>query len=112
MADDDPSDALLHDMLAYSEEAVVIIGHLAYERYSGDRIRMLAVERVLEIVAEAARHVGETRQLALAEIPWKKIIGQRNVLAHVYGEIDHFQLYRTVREDLPLLIANLRKRVA
>jgi uncharacterized protein YutE (UPF0331/DUF86 family) len=36
------------------------------------------------------------------------IIGQRNILAHEYGRIDHLQLYRTASEDLPRLVGWLR----
>jgi uncharacterized protein with HEPN domain len=37
-------------------------------------------------------------------IPWREIIGQRNILAHEYGQIDHEILYKTATEDVPDLI--------
>ena len=112
MASDDRDSALLHDMLRFSEEAVAYVAGLTYERYRKDQIRMHALERVLEIIGEAASHVTRSRQDANPEIPWKKVVGQRNVLAHMYGEIDQFQLFRTAREDLPGLAAILRKLLA
>ena len=39
------------------------------------------------------------------EIPWREIIGQRNILAHEYGQIDHELLYKTAAEDIPDLIS-------
>lgn len=42
------------------------------------------------------------------EDPWGPIIGQRNVVAHEYGRIDHRQLHRTATEDLPRLLERLR----
>lgn len=109
MASDDRDTALLLDMLRYAEEAAQIVKGLRFERYAKDRLRVLALERVLEVVGEAARHVSQARKDALADIPWKQINGQRNALAHMYGEIDHFQLFRTAGEDIPRLIAMLRK---
>ena len=109
MAGDDRDAALLLDMLGCAEEALLIVKGLTYERYARDRLRMRALERVLEIVGEAARHVSQSRKDALSDIPWKLINGQRNALAHMYGEIDHFQLFRTASEDVPRLIALLRK---
>jgi uncharacterized protein with HEPN domain len=47
----------------------------------------------------------------MPRVPWQVIHGQRNVLAHLYGKVDHFQLYRTASEDIPELIATLRKVV-
>lgn len=109
MAGDDRDTALLLDMLGYAQEATLIVKGLTYERYAKDRLRMLALERVLEVIGEAARHVSQARKESTARIPWKQINGQRNALAHMYGDIDHFQLFRTAREDIPPLIAVLRK---
>lgn len=109
MAGDDRDVALLLDMLRYAEEAAQIVKGLTYERYVKHRLRVLALERALEVVGEAARHVSQARKDAIAEIPWRQINGQRNALAHMYGEIDHFQLFRTASEDVPGLIAVLRK---
>jgi uncharacterized protein YutE (UPF0331/DUF86 family) len=37
------------------------------------------------------------------------MIGQRNILAHEYGQIDHELLYKTIREDIPKLISALSR---
>jgi uncharacterized protein with HEPN domain len=73
---------------------------------------MLSLERLLEVVGEAARHVSDQQRAAAAAVPWERIIGQRNVLAHMYGEIRHERLYKTAREDVPDLIAALRRLLA
>lgn len=74
-----------------------------------DRMRKLALERVLELVGEAARRVNEGRQRAIPEIPWQDIVGQRNLLAHVYGRIDHSQLYLTATKDVEDLVAAIER---
>ena len=33
-------------------------------------------------------------------MPWRQIIGLRNILAHGYEQVDHETLFRTVRIDL------------
>ena len=109
MAADDRDAALLLDMLDYAEEASLIVKGRTYERFVADRLRVLALERALEVVGEAACSVSQDRKNSIPGIPWKQINGQRNALAHMYGEIDHFQLYRTASEDVPELIAVLRK---
>ena len=109
MAADERDAALLLDMLKYAEEALAVVHGMTYERFAIDRLRVLALERTIEIVGEAATHVGAEKKKAMPGVPWKEIHGQRNVLANLYGKIDHFQLFRTAREDLPQLIALLRK---
>jgi uncharacterized protein with HEPN domain len=55
--------------------------------------------------------VSKTTQQLQTEIPWSDLIGQRNILAHEYGQIDHELLYKTATEDVPQLIALLEQRL-
>lgn len=68
---------------------------------------MAAFERKLEIIGEAARRVSEGFAKATPGIPWRGVIGLRNVLAHNYGEIDRERLYDTALRELPALISAL-----
>ena len=70
----------------------------------GDRKLQLAVERALEIIGEAARLVSPPFKANHAEIQWKEIIGQRNVLAHEYGEINQERIWLVVTRRIPELI--------
>ena len=63
------------------------------------------------MLGEAANRVSVPMREAQPRIPWAKIIGQRNVIAHGYAVIDHSRLYRTVTEDVPGLIAELEEIV-
>ena len=73
---------------------------------SGFRM-LIEAEDDLEVVGEAARRVSPAFQAAHPEIPWKLIIGQRNVLAHDYGEILVERLRRVAAERIPELLAQL-----
>jgi uncharacterized protein with HEPN domain len=99
--------AYLWDMLEAAKEAVEILGALDVKTFKQDKIRCRAVERTLEIIGEAARRVSPKYQTQHPEIPWRDMIGQRNILAHEYGQIDHELLYKTIREDIPKLISVL-----
>jgi uncharacterized protein with HEPN domain len=110
MGADDRDAALLADMLQYAEEAASLVEGIGYEAYALERMRILALERALEIVGEAAAHISQPTKDGMREIPWKLLQGQRNVLSHMYGKIDQFQLFKTASEDAPRLIALLRRR--
>jgi uncharacterized protein with HEPN domain len=60
------------------------------------------------VIGEAAGRVSKTFQDRHPEIPWKRIVGQRNVLAHEYGDILVERIWLTVRKSVPPLIASLR----
>ena len=55
-----------------------------------------AVERHLEIIGEAANRVSPDFQANHPEIPWRRIIAQRHVIAHEYGEIKHELIWKVV----------------
>ncbi|MCX7030544.1 MAG: DUF86 domain-containing protein [Spirochaetes bacterium] len=71
-----------------------------FRDFEKDRKLQLAIERLLEILGEAARRVSEEFQKEHSEIPWRKIIGQRNVLAHEYGEIKLERIWVLVTENV------------
>jgi uncharacterized protein with HEPN domain len=74
------------------------------EAYLQDRKLQLAIERALEIIGEAARLVSAEFKALHPEVPWKKIIGQRNVLAHEYGEVNQDRIWLVASNSVPELI--------
>jgi uncharacterized protein with HEPN domain len=79
--------AYLWDMLDAARTVEQLTSGLDFGQYSNDRRTQLAVERSLEIIGEAAGRVSTSFRNSHPEIPWRQIIGQRNVLIHEYGEI-------------------------
>jgi uncharacterized protein with HEPN domain len=91
--------AYLWDMLQAADEVREICRGFTFETIGGDRRTLLALERLMELIGEAARRVSDEFQRAHPEIAWRKIIGLRNVLAHEYGRIDHRRLFLAATED-------------
>ena len=69
----------------------------------------LALSRAIEVIGEAANRVSDTTQSRTPEIPWRRIIGMRNHLAHKYDNINYSILWLTVQEYVPSLIADVRQ---
>lgn len=99
--------AYVWDMLDAAKTAVELAEGLEYHHYSQDRKLQLAIERLVEIMGEAARNVSNSFREIHPEIPWRKIIGQRNVLAHDYGDIKHEKMWLLVEKYIPDLISKL-----
>ncbi len=102
----------LEDALAAAEEGAALAAGLDLDTFIANRAVYLAVERSLFIVGEALSHVPDETREAHPEIPWSDIIGLRNILAHGYFGVDPPILWRTVHEDVPVLIARLRALIA
>ena len=103
--------AYLWDMLDAARTVEQLSSGLDFTQYSNDRRTQLAVERSLEIIGEAAGRVSALFRDAHPEIPWRQIIGQRNVLIHEYGEIKQERIWKVVRENVPQLIDLLKQFV-
>jgi uncharacterized protein with HEPN domain len=103
--------AHLQDMLEVALEARELVAHIRAETFLRDRVRTRALERMLELIGEVARRVTLVGKAKHPEIPWRRVIGQRNILALEYGRVDPKLLYKTAREDMPSLIAALERIV-
>lgn len=99
--------AYLWDMLQAAREVQTMLEDHDLASFLGSRVLLRAVERSVEIIGEAAGRVSQPFRTAHPEIPWRMIIGQRNILAHEYGQIDHELLYKTAVEDVPKLIRQI-----
>ena len=62
----------------------------------------------VEIIGEAAYQIAQATRDNLPEIPWEDIVGMRHRLVHAYFDINLNILWRTVQEDLPVLVAALK----
>ncbi len=103
--------AYLWDMLTAARAVETFVQGRSVADYLADLMLRSAVERQIEIIGEAARHVSATFQAAHTDIPWRPIQAQRHVLAHDYGEIRHERIWRVATMNIPELIQQLEPLV-
>lgn len=103
----DRDQAYLVDMLQHSLEIIEFISGETYESFTSNRMKNLAIERLIEIIGEAANHVSQETQSNMPNIPWSKIIGMRNKLAHDYGEILSDRIWAIAIGKIRELVDNL-----
>lgn len=101
--------AYLWDMRQAAREIGEFLRGVTYTKFEKEKMLRYAVERQLMIIGEAAAHVSARYQEQHQEIPWAQIVGQRNILAHEYGEILVERIWLTVTKSLPELLKNLEK---
>jgi uncharacterized protein with HEPN domain len=97
----------LWDMLDAARAVVEFVSGKTCLDYQGDRMLRGAVERHVEIIGEAAKRVSEGFRAAHAEIPWRSIVGVRNILAHDYGEVKDDKMWIVATESIPELVEAL-----
>ncbi len=104
MPPEDRDRALIRDMLDSSRAVVEMAAGLTFEVFCSDRKTRRAIEREIEIIGEAARHISRLFQDAHSEVPWPRISATRNRLAHEYGAIQNEILFRIATFHIPELI--------
>ena len=71
--------------------------------FDHDELIQTWVVHHIEIIGEARSLVSEGFKASHPEIPWKKIVGMRNVLVHHYFGIDEDLVWDAVDRELPEL---------
>lgn len=82
---------------------------LSREDFLGRRLVYDATLRNLELLGEAARNVPEAARALAPDIPWRRIVGVRNVLIHGYLGIDDDIIWDIVQNEIGKLLRALEK---
>ena len=104
---EDRDAAYLWDMLQAAKEVAEMTADVFVAEFTENIMLCRATERCLEIIGESAKRISDSCKSTHHEIPWRDIIGQRNIIAHEYGQIDYELLYKTAVDGIPALIINL-----
>jgi uncharacterized protein with HEPN domain len=99
----------IDDIVEAASEIVAIVA-VGREAWRSDRVRQLAVERLLEIIGESARAMTEAGRGRYPAVPWAEVIGLRTVLAHHYHRVDPDQVWTIASNDVPALLDGLASR--
>jgi uncharacterized protein with HEPN domain len=86
----------------------------SFADFKADRPMRDAVERNIERISEASRHLPDTLKDAHAEIPWAQIARVGNILRHAYRRVDPVMIWEIVELDLPspgVVLEAMRKEI-
>lgn len=106
-----PRDQLVFfaDMLAAIEKIQRYLENITLEDFLEDEMRIDAVVRNLEIIGEAAGNIPPEARSKCSHIPWKRIVGLRNILIHEYFGIDMDIVWDVIENYLPDLEVETRR---
>jgi uncharacterized protein with HEPN domain len=80
--------------------------------FEADWQKRWLVERGIEIISEASRHLTAEMKTRHPEIPWAKVAGIGNILRHEYERIAPDILWNVVQSELAPLEAACRDELA
>ena len=100
----------IYDILKYSQEVIDILKDENHNSFVNNRIKRLAIERLIHIIGEAANHLSKDFMQENPDIPWTKIIGLRNKIVHDYGEILTDRIWLIASQSIPELMDQIKSK--
>jgi uncharacterized protein with HEPN domain len=85
---------------------------VSLEAFEADWRKRWLIERGVEIISEASRHLTAELKARHPTIPWQKVAGIGNVLRHEYGSIAAPIMWKLVHDDLLPLENACREELA
>ena len=99
--------ATLWDMLDASRRILRYTAGKTIEDVGTDEILLDALIRQFTILGEAATRISPSFRAQHPEIPWKAIVGMRNVVVHQYDRVLIDTIWDAVTESVPTLVPQL-----
>jgi uncharacterized protein with HEPN domain len=104
--------ARLTDIIEAIQHIRSEMAEVSIDAFEADWRKRWLVERGVEIISEASRHLTEAFKARHPGIPWPKVAGIGNVLRHDYEAISAPIMWKLVQDDLPSLERVCREELA
>jgi len=75
--------------------------------FRADMQKQDAVMRRIEIIGEAAAHLSDATRQAVPELPFRRMRGMRNIVAHEYANVDLNIVWQVATVHVPEVYAAL-----
>jgi uncharacterized protein with HEPN domain len=98
----------LEHILLCSRDARTIVGDDDAAALATHMVRTRALVNCFTEIGEAAARLSAAGRARVGTLPWRQIVGMRNIVVHVYWGIDVAELVKTSRDDLPTLVTALQ----
>jgi uncharacterized protein with HEPN domain len=98
----------IQHMLDAAERINAFTADVSKEQFQEDEKLNLAIIRLFEILGEAANNISDELHEEHNDIPWREIAGVRNRLIHGYFDVDLNIVWEIIKQDIPILISNLK----
>ena len=68
-----------------------------------DKITLYAIERIIQIIGEAANKISPEMRGKFPHINWSEMISMRNFIVHDYDKVNKNIVWDTIDNDIPIL---------
>lgn len=93
-------DARLKHILDAAKEIEQFLANKTEAQFRDDRLLLLGVQKLIEIVGEAANRLSDPLKQQYPQIKWRSAVSTRNRLSHGYFDIDAGVIWSTATQDV------------
>ncbi len=97
----DRSELYLKDLMDSMDQVMTYVDGMTFNEFEKDKMRIDAVLRNIQIIGEAARNISEEIKEKYPDIPWRRMIGLRNIVVHAYFGVDLEMIWRISTVNIP-----------
>ena len=98
----------LQDMQGFCQKVIRYTTGLTGAEFERNELVYDAVLRNLELLGEATKQIPEHVRERHPDVPWRRIAGLRDVLAHAYFGLESATIWQVVSSSVPALSQQLQ----
>jgi len=102
----------LADIIEAIERIRCVLDGVTLETFEQSWEKRWLVERGIEVISEASRHLTDDIKERRTEVPWSKVAGIGNVLRHAYDHVAPDVLWKLAQDDLATIESVCRAELA
>jgi uncharacterized protein with HEPN domain len=106
MSDRDPA-VTLRQILELCDKGLELRASITREEFRADWRKQMLGERLVEVLGEAVKRLPDDLRARHPEVPWRKITGTRDYIAHGYESVDYDVIWGVLDQE----IAGLKQAV-
>ena len=91
----------IDDILESMNKIERYITALSFNEFKEKEMVVDAVLRNIEVIGEAARNLPDSFRNKSENIPWRQMIGMRNIVIHEYFGVDLSIIWEIIIKDIP-----------
>lgn len=91
----------LNDILDSIKKIENYTGDLSYKDFIENDMIRDAVLRNLEVIGEAAKSIPDEVRDQYPDVPWRRIVGLRNIVIHEYFGVDFENIWKIIKDNIP-----------
>jgi uncharacterized protein with HEPN domain len=101
------ADLTLRQIVEVCDKAVEFRNSMTSEEFRDDWRKQMLGERLVEVLGEAVKRLPDDLRNRHPQLPWEKIAGTRDYIAHGYDSVDYDVIWGVLADEIVKLKASV-----